>query len=205
MLTKIIIIFFYTRNIFSSSIHIAPTKDALQVIHTLEYFSLNLGTVPKAVYLSQLDYAMEKLCKKKKIYYIRYVDDLIILAKSRCDLRRSLKILYSVLSDLKLKVHTEEKRFIGKIEKGFSFLGYWFKLYCKLRPSKESLKRLVSNSIRLYEQKATRKQLLEYLERWLIHFRGGLRGITQTKSITKLEKFIEYNFKITYKYYCRLI
>jgi len=50
-----------------------------------------------AVYLSPLDYAMEKLCLKKKIYYIRYVDDLIILAKNRWDLRRSLKVLYSAL------------------------------------------------------------------------------------------------------------
>ena len=29
-----------------------------------------------AVYLSPLDYAMEKLCRKKKIFYIRYMDDL---------------------------------------------------------------------------------------------------------------------------------
>ena len=151
-----------------------------------------------AVYLSPLDYAMEKLCKKKMIFYIRYQDDVIILAKSRWDLRSSLKMLYSVLEDLKLKVHTEEKRFIGKIDKGFSFLGYFFKPNCKLRPSRVCLQRLVSKSLLLYEQKATRKQLLEYLERWLIYFRGGLRGIVQIKGIKKIEKFIDYNFKICY-------
>jgi len=78
-----------------------------------------------AVYLSPLDSAMEKLCIKKKIFYIRYVDDVVILAKSRWDLRKSLKVLYSVLSQLKLKVHTEEKRFIGRTDKEFSFLGYF--------------------------------------------------------------------------------
>ena len=38
------------------------------------------------------------------IFYIRYQDDVVILAKSRWELRRSLKVLYSVLSQLKLEV-----------------------------------------------------------------------------------------------------
>ena len=101
---------------------------------------------------------------------------------------------------MKLEVHTKEKRFIGKIEKGFSFLGYFFKPQRKLRPSRECLQRLVSKSLRLYEQKANRKQLLEYLERWIIYFRGGLKGIVQIKSIKNIELFIDYNFKIPYKY-----
>ncbi|MCP4177859.1 MAG: hypothetical protein GY756_08840 [bacterium] len=138
-------------------------------------------------------------------HYIRYQDDVVILAKNRWDLRKSLKVLYSVLEELKLIVHTEEKRYIGITYKGFSLLGYFFKTNCKLRPSRESLYRLVSNSFRLYEQKATRKQLLEYLERWLIYFRGGLTGIVQMKSIKKIELLIEYNFKISHEYHCRLI
>jgi len=158
-----------------------------------------------AVYLSPLDNAMEKLCKKKKIFYIRYQDDVVILAKSRWELRRSLKVLYSVLSQLKLEVHTKEKRYIGRTDKGFSFLGYFFKPNCKLRPSRTSLKRLVSNSIQLFEHGADRSQLRIYLERWLIYFRSGLRGMVQMKSIKKIEKLIDYNFKINYKYHCRLI
>jgi len=83
-------------------------------------------------------------------------------------------------------------------------LGYFFKPNCKLRPSRECLQRLVSKSLRLYEQKANRKQLLEYLERWLIYFRGGLKGMVQIKSIKKIELFIDYNFKISYRYNCRM-
>jgi hypothetical protein len=146
-----------------------------------------------AVYLSPLDKAMEKLCLKENIFYTRYQDDLVILAKSRWKLRKTLKTLYSVLSELKLNVHTKEKRFIGKIEKGFSFLGYFFKPGRKLRPSRESLKRVVSNSIRLFEQGADRSQLRIYLERWILYFRGGLRGMVQIKSIKKIQKLIEYN------------
>ena len=54
-----------------------------------------------AVYLSPLDYVMGKICKKGNIFYIRYQDDIVILAKNMWDLRRSLKILYSVLEELK--------------------------------------------------------------------------------------------------------
>jgi RNA-directed DNA polymerase len=158
-----------------------------------------------AVYLSPLDYTMDKLCKKKKIFYIRYQDDVVILAKNRWDFRKSLKVLYSVLEELKLSVHTEEKRYIGRTDKGFSFLGYFFKPNCKLHPSRESLDRLVSNSIRLFEQGADRSRLRIYLEHWLIYFRSGLRSIVQVKSIKKIQKFIDYNFKITYKYNYRLI
>ena len=79
-----------------------------------------------AVYLSPLDAAMEIQCKKKKIFYVRYQDDIVILAKKRWNLKRSLKILYSVLSELKLEVHTEEKRFIGKTEKRIFFPWIFF-------------------------------------------------------------------------------
>ena len=47
-------------------------------------------------------------------------------AKSRWDLRKALKLLYGVISHLKLNVHEDKKRFIGRIDKGFSFLGYLF-------------------------------------------------------------------------------
>ncbi len=85
-----------------------------------------------AVYLSPLDKAMEKLCLKKKIYYIRYMDDIVVLAKSRWDLKRSLKALYRCVTQLKLTLHTDKKRFIGRIDKGFSFPGYFFKPNWKL-------------------------------------------------------------------------
>ena len=75
-----------------------------------------------AVYLSLLDYAMEKLCKKKKMFYVRYQDDLVILTKSRLELKKALKVVYSVLSQLKLKVHTKEKSTLEELRKDFLFL-----------------------------------------------------------------------------------
>ena len=157
-----------------------------------------------AVYLGPLDAAMKKLFLRGKIFYIRYQDDFVILAKSRWELKRSIKLMYSIISELKLQVHTEEKCFIGKIDKGFSFLGYFFKPNCKLRPSRESLERLKSKSLRLYEQACKNRlenfdtlrfRLRQYLERWLLYLKSGLQGIIKKYTVKKLEKFIEFNFK----------
>ena len=145
-----------------------------------------------------------ELFLRGKIFYIRYQDDFVILAKSRWDLKRAIKTMYFVLDKLNLEVHSAEKKFIGRINAGFSFLGYYFKPNCKLRPSRESLKRMLSNSLRLYEQacenrlgdlKTFKFRLRQYLERWHLYLRSGLQGKIIKYTIKKLEKFIKFNFK----------
>ena len=70
---------------------------------------------------------MNRLYKKGHIFYLHYVDDIVILAKTRCKLKTAIKTMYSILDSLKLKVHKDEKRFVGKTSKGFSFLAFYFK------------------------------------------------------------------------------
>ena len=65
--------------------------------------------------MSPLDGAMEALQENGSI----------ILTKSRGKLRKTIKIMHSILSDLKLRLHPK-KQGIGKLKKGFSFLGYTF-------------------------------------------------------------------------------
>ena len=108
-----------------------------------------LSTLLGAVYLSPLDAAMNRLYKKGNIFYIRYQDDIVILAKTRWKLRQAVKELYQIINELKLKIHQDKKRYIGKTEKGFDFLGYFFKPARKLRPAKESLNRVVKRTHRL--------------------------------------------------------
>jgi len=59
------------------------------------------------------------------MYYVRYMDDILILAKKRWHLRGAIIILNSVFTKLKLAQATD-KTFIGSIEKGFDVLGYRF-------------------------------------------------------------------------------
>lgn len=57
--------------------------------------------------------------------YIRYMDDWVILSKTRSSLRRLVKKMHQVMHRLKFKLAID-KTFIGKIARGFDFLGYRF-------------------------------------------------------------------------------
>ncbi|MCP4212234.1 MAG: hypothetical protein GY764_12250, partial [Halieaceae bacterium] len=104
-----------------------------------------------ALYLLPLDAAMHRHVVSGKIHYVRYMDDIVILAKTRWHLRAAIRGLIEVIESLGLCLH-QEKRFVGRIDKGFDFLGYQIHPSRKLRPSAESLRRLVVRAGRLYEQ-----------------------------------------------------
>ncbi len=74
-----------------------------------------------ALYLKELDDAMERF----DLFYMRYMDDWVIMAKNRWMIRRAVKRVNRILSGLKLN-KADDKTFIGKIERGFDFLGYHF-------------------------------------------------------------------------------
>ena len=138
-----------------------------------------------ALYLLPLDKVMELCMRNQKIFYIRYMDDIIILSKTRWHLRMAIKTLYAVIQPLGLQMHRQEKYFIGRIEKGFDFLGYHFYPYRKLRPSVESLRRLVERARRLYEQGNDINRLRQYVSRWTSWLWGGLLGMVTTAGGTK--------------------
>jgi hypothetical protein len=63
---------------------------------------------------------------------------------------RHIRELLAVTLSLGLELH-RQKRFIGRIDGGFDFLGYRIHPSRKLRPSTESLHRLATRARRLYE------------------------------------------------------
>ena len=82
------------------------------------------------------------------LYYVRYMDDILILAASRWRLRRAVKQLHAVFATLKLQTHPD-KTFIGRIEKGFDFLGYHFSRQ-PIRLATRTVRHLVARLHRLY-------------------------------------------------------
>jgi retron-type reverse transcriptase len=85
-----------------------------------------LSPILGALYLTALDEAMEKLhTQGGAIVYIRYVDDILVLADSPRSFRKAIRVLNQHLSAAGLEKHPD-KTSIGKIEKGFDFLGYHF-------------------------------------------------------------------------------
>ncbi len=133
-----------------------------------------------ALYLLPLDTAMHSHVASGKIHYVRYMDDIVILAKTRWHFRTAIRSLIEVLESLGLCLH-QEKRFVGRIDKGFDFLGYRIHPSRRLRPSAESLRRLVVRAGRLYEQGADSCRLWRYVTRWTRWLWGGLDGLVTRK------------------------
>ncbi|MCS3433170.1 reverse transcriptase domain-containing protein [Klebsiella sp. BIGb0407] len=61
---------------------------------------------------------------QEKIYYARYMDDFLILTATRWSLRRQVKQLNRYLNQFGFEKHPE-KTFIGRITKGFDWMGAW--------------------------------------------------------------------------------
>ncbi len=73
------------------------------------------------LFLKPLDDAM----RNSGLFYVRFMDDWIVIAPTRWKLRKAVKQVNVVLDELLLEKHPD-KTFIGKASKGFTFLGYLF-------------------------------------------------------------------------------
>lgn len=62
--------------------------------------------------------------RQQGIHYARYMDDVIILAKSRWSLRKQTRQLMQWFSEYGFEAHPD-KTFIGRTEKGFDWMGAW--------------------------------------------------------------------------------
>ena len=131
-----------------------------------------------------LDNAMHRHVVSGKIHYVRYMDDIIILAKTRWHLRAAIRSLNEAIASVGLCLH-QEKRFVGRIDKGFDFLGYQIHPSRRLRPSAESLRRLVVRAGRLYEQGDDIGRLRQYVTRWTRWLWGALDGLVSRRGGVK--------------------
>lgn len=113
-----------------------------------------------AIFLEELDKAMER----KNVHYVRYMDDWVILTKTRSELRKLVKLTHKIMKDLKLTLHPD-KTFIGKISKGFDFLGYRFTKN-GLRLAMLTIQRFQSKLTQLYEQGASNARIEQYRKNW---------------------------------------
>lgn len=156
-----------------------------------------------ALYLKELDEAMERF----DVFYIRYMDDWVIMAKNRWILRRVVRKVNRILSGLKLS-KAEDKTFIGKIERGFDFLGYRFSpdgLSLAEKTVHNFAKRL---SLRCYAsgqksglnggckaigidnmQHYMYSSVSDYIRRWLTWVNGGLEGIKVNLNFVTITAF----------------
>jgi hypothetical protein len=83
--------------------------------HSFSRWSAQDATVPKS-----LDKMIPLGCA-----YARFMDDWVVLTRTRCELRQVLKNMHAIVYGLKMKLALK-KTFIGLVSKGFDFLGYRF-------------------------------------------------------------------------------
>ena len=74
------------------------------------------------IYLNELDYFVKHKLKAK--YYIRYVDDFVILHQSREQLETwKTQINLFLINELKLELHPDKSRVIP-LSRGIDFVGF---------------------------------------------------------------------------------
>jgi RNA-directed DNA polymerase len=91
--------------------------------------------------------------KAKSLSYTRFMDDILVLAPTRWKLRRAVRVVNEILGALGLAKHPD-KTFIGRIERGFDFLGYAFSRG-PLRVARQRLQNHASRLHRIYERRKT--------------------------------------------------
>ncbi len=139
------------------------------------------------VYLNELDKFVKHKLRAK--YYIRYVDDFVILHRSKEQLEKwKNKIDIFLKEKLDLKLHPNKSQIL-KLEKGIKFLGFRIFNYHKLlRKSnmKHFERKLNHMKIMLEEDLLNREEIVEKLEGWLAY---AVKGNTH-----KYRKYIVQNF-----------
>ena len=132
----------------------------------------SLSPLMAAYYLRTLDQALDK-----NIYYVRYMDDFLVLARTRNHLRKAVRISAQVLSGLKLKKHPD-KTYIVWIHKGFDFLGYRLNL-TEIQLSTKTKQRFIVKMSQFYEQGASKTRIGKYWQCWLRWALGGMNEQTK--------------------------
>ncbi|MFA5953769.1 MAG: reverse transcriptase domain-containing protein [Candidatus Pacearchaeota archaeon] len=115
------------------------------------------------VYLNELDYFVKHELKVK--YYLRYVDDFVILHKSKEQLKIwKEQINYFLESKLKLELHTEKSKIIN-LSSGLDFVGFRNFYYFKLLRKRNILQ--IIFKIELYKkQDINNKNILDVFQGW---------------------------------------
>ena len=121
------------------------------------------------LYLAVLDLRMAQT----GLLYVRFMDDWVILARTRWQLRKAVKLVMQTLSELKVEPHPD-KTYIGRVSRGFTFLGYTIASAGIVGIAPQTRKRFVERLTRLYEQGASVERIGDYVRRWQLWAVSGL-------------------------------
>lgn len=147
----------------------ASIREVIQALPAASSLSPLMG----AFYLRELDEKAEKL----PVFYVRYMDDILMMAKKRWHLKNGIRLVNQEFAALKLAKHPD-KTFIGRTEKEFDFLGYRFCAGKEIAVSEKTQANFLKKAQEIGEKEppGTRKQRVdEYTLRWIRWAKAGLK------------------------------
>lgn len=117
------------------------------------------------------------------IHYVRYMDDFLFLSERRWPVRRARTQLHEFLSQGGFECHPDKTQ-IGRVEKGFDWLGVWFTEQGPTGIAPRALANHRCRRLRLQEQalrsglspEATAIRVQQYEKRWNIWAEERLRS-----------------------------
>jgi len=116
------------------------------------------------VYLNELDYFVKHKLRAK--YYIRYVDDFVVLNNSKLQLKIwEVYISDFLKSKLKLELHPDKSKVIN-ISKGVDFVGFRNFYHSRLL-RKRNIRKILYKIKQIKRNKITEVKFMESLNGWL--------------------------------------
>jgi hypothetical protein len=148
-----------------------------------------LSPLMGAFYLTLLDERMELT----GLPYARFMDDWVLLAPTRWKLRAAIRLVNEMLAELKVEQHPD-KTFIGRISRGFDFLGYLFSP-SGLEVAPRAVEHCVERVSQLYERGADLVRIGAYVRCWKRWARSGLGGpvaVLTERALVRIERLLVY-------------
>jgi RNA-directed DNA polymerase len=165
-------------------------------------YGLSIGSMCSQIlaiyFLNDIDHFIKEVLKAK--YYIRYMDDLVILSTDKIYLKNCFQKIEYLINEHVLKLNSKSN--ISLLNKGFTFLGYTYSLSNNkllVQPRKVTLKRINKKLVRL------KKQNYEKYFLSLISYQGYLRNKINLDRVFMDVTRIYYSYLIIYNDGIKLI
>ena len=145
------------------------------------------------VYLNDLDYFIKRRLKME--YYLRYVDDFVILHESKEVLEDCKDKIEKYLKNLKLEFHPDKSK-IYSLYRGIDFLG--FKTFYHYRRARKRNvkgfnKKLIALKIKYKEGLINYDKFMESIEGWFAYVMWGNTYKLRKNIMGNINKFLLYN------------
>lgn len=126
-----------------------------------------LSPLMAAVHLTEMD----TYFAQKRVHYVRYMDDVVLLTPTRGQLRKAIRQLNQWFTAFGFRQHPD-KTFIGRVSKGFDWMGAWLTHQGITGVAPRALDNHRTRCRQLYEQtsrlsaKAQADRVSQYRARW---------------------------------------